>query len=264
MSNENGKSKKERVRSSPYPYYDLEKSLDFVEKIYNQVKLYDVHVDAAIEAMGLSTKSSAGNRAVSSLTLFGLLEQSGQGEDRKVKLTSLAQEIILSRNRYGGKGDKALLRRAALTPNMISHIWGLYSEQGLPNDKVMEMQLLKDNQVIVSNVAVDRIISVTRDSLAYAEVTAEGVDSDDALPENEEEQGEPNDNGSSEMQYQSAPPPSTPPPPTGKQLQDGTFKVYTHPFTSGDVTLTIPVNITPEEMELLQEWIGFMKKTMRR
>ena len=269
MSDEIVETSSKRVRSSPYPFYDLEKSIGLMNNIYSQVKLYEVPIEAAVEAMGFSPKGSTGNRAIAALTLFGLLEQTRKNGQRQVKLTDLSRRIILGQEKYGGKGDIKLLQEAALTPNMISYIWGLYSEQGLPSNTVMELKLLNDDNVIVSNTAVDKVILVVRDTLKYAEIEVEESDAQtdigdeldelqdqDLIEKHKADQHtdtiESTGRGSLEIPYNRSDDP-----------RSDEFRVYTHPFNSGDVTIKIPKRITEEEMDLLQEWIGFMKKTMK-
>lgn len=251
---------RKRVRSSPYPYYDLEKSIELMQKIYNKVKLYEVPIEVAIEAMELSSTSSTGQRAIAALTMFGLLNQTRKGDKRRVKLSELAQQIIRSQTTLGSKGDVRLLKEAALQPgNMVSYVWDLYSEEGLPDDKLIELQLLNSPDVIVSNVAIDRVISVVRKSLEYAELVPSSEDSN-ITPTNNEWQTEEGHNTHSEEWASSY---AKKPPAALADTEKAELKVYTHPFKSGDVKLMLPQNITEEEMDLLQEWIGFMKKTMK-
>ncbi|MEW5985493.1 MAG: hypothetical protein AB1791_02565 [Chloroflexota bacterium] len=249
---ENGDS---RVRSSNYPYFNLKRSVEYLHTLYEREALHQIPVDIAIEHLEMSPDSSIGKRAISSLTIFGLVEQERRGETRFVRISQLGRDIILSGLKAEGQKNPGLLKQAALKPKIVSHIVNKYCENGrLPSDKVLRLQLLDDTDVIVSKVAVDKVISVVKETLDYAEI---GKDSIEETPTEEYappgEEVSLNKNG----QEQESPP--------AKDAKDDErppgFVSNTQVFrlrSGGEVILTIPHSVTDKEMELIKRWVDLM------
>ncbi len=81
---------------------------------------------AAAPTWGYGTKSSGFLQTVAALKQYGLIEDVGSGEDRKIRLTDLARSII-SDTRPGVK--QAALQTAAQTPKLFAE----YIERWVPD-----------------------------------------------------------------------------------------------------------------------------------
>lgn len=124
------KDASKRDRSPKFPYIGLGKAVDRIEVLYSKVKRYEARVADIAKDWGLSPKSSSTDRTVAALQSFGLIEDSGSGDNRKIKLSELGARIIADQR--PGIRD-TLLAEAALKPPIISEYarrWG----GGRPDD----------------------------------------------------------------------------------------------------------------------------------
>lgn len=254
---ENGKYKR-RVRSSPYPYYDLGKCINLIKMIYKQAKLFEIPIEKGIKAMDLSPDSSTGLRAVAALTMFGLLDQRREGDTRQVKISTLGKEIIMSSHIEGGKSDLKLIEKAALKPPIIRHFWERYSETGLPSDQILEIHMLEDDDFIVSNTAVETVIDVFKTTMEYAEllpiiddldhIYEDLNDDEDEVPEDHIETLK-NEKPHQDIIAQNI---SLPP----KKIDN---LVHSYPLGEGrSLQVSFPVDAKEHELELLRNWIKFV------
>ena len=232
-----------RKRSSPYPVYNLEKSIELMTKVYGQAKDFEVPINEGITAMGLSPDSSAGYRAVAALGLFGLLDQRREDDERKVKVSELGLRIYYSSIENGGKPSLDLLREAALNPDIIAYFWGRYSERGLPVDRVLKAHMLGDKEFIVSETAVNKFMNVFKDTVEYAGFM-EDAEADDS-------------NDHSENSDDSAPPPP-------KDQEDNDFgtqesQEFLYTLSDGSVfKMSFPSNLDERSLNTFRSFVNFV------
>ena len=119
-----------RDRSPSFPYVGLEKAVERTKLLFDKAKRHDVRVTDAAADWGLGAKSSATLQTVAALLAFGLIEDSGSGENRKVKVTDAGWRI-LEDGRPGVKNR--LLAEAALKPKLIAEYAETWRE-GRPDD----------------------------------------------------------------------------------------------------------------------------------
>jgi hypothetical protein len=122
MSNENAASTKEasagkRERSPSFPYISLEKAVDRLLPLYTVAKRHDALIADAAKAWDYAAKSSTTLQTVAALLAYGLIEDSGSGDTRKIKVSDLGYKILIDQ-RPGAKEEA--LRQAALTPKLIA------------------------------------------------------------------------------------------------------------------------------------------------
>lgn len=106
-----------RDRSPAFPYIGLAKAVERIEKIYEKAKRYDVRVADIAGDWKLSPKSSSTDRNVAALLSYGLVEESGSGENRKIKLSEIGSRILAD-TRPGVR--EKLLAEAALKPIIVA------------------------------------------------------------------------------------------------------------------------------------------------
>ncbi len=106
-----------RDRSPKFPYIGLSKALERIEVLHGKVKRYDARIADIAKDWDLSPKSSSTDRNVAALQSFGLIEDSGNGENRKIKLSELGARILAD-HRPGVR--ESLLAEAALKPPIIA------------------------------------------------------------------------------------------------------------------------------------------------
>lgn len=117
--------KQPKDRSPSFPYIGLSKALERVEQLYGYAKRFDSRIaDAAKPAWGMGHKSSSTLQTVAALLAYGLIEDSGSGDNRKIKISDLAYRALVDQ-RAGAK--EAALAEAAAKPKLIGEYlstWG--------------------------------------------------------------------------------------------------------------------------------------------
>lgn len=134
------KARRYEGRSPNYPFFDLERSLARSAQLYESEKLHATPVAAALRHWGYSNPGGKAAMTLSSLKQFGLLEDIGRGEGRRVKLTTLAYDIL---NTPHATERDSLVRNAALLPEVHREMWAQYGS-ALPSDSSLEWTLTKD------------------------------------------------------------------------------------------------------------------------
>jgi hypothetical protein len=127
MSNIDDNDDRTRKERSPsYPFISLPKALDRARAFDEAHRRNPTRLAAVAETWGYSSSSSGLLQTASALKAFGLLEDSGRGNDRKIQLTDLAQRILHD-TRPGARD--AAIKEAALKPRLFAE----YADKWLPS-----------------------------------------------------------------------------------------------------------------------------------
>ncbi len=117
--------KRPQDRSPSFPYIGLSKAFERAEALYNYTKRHETRIiDAAKPAWNLGAKSSGTLQTVAALLAYGLIEDNGSGENRKIKVSDATYRAVAD-PRPGTKN--AILAEAALKPKLIAEFyekWG--------------------------------------------------------------------------------------------------------------------------------------------
>lgn len=128
--------------SQRFPFIPLPKALDRVREMYKVAANHEVSVATAGKSWGYSEKSSGVGMTVSALKYFGLIEDVGSNDARKIKLSDAALKIIRD-PREISPDREILIRQAALLPSIHNEIVSKYN--GLPpSDEAFKAYLLLD------------------------------------------------------------------------------------------------------------------------
>lgn len=127
-------------RSPAYPAFALDVALNKVQQFYAVQKHHSVPVDVAMETIGYN-KGGTGLRAISAMLQYGLLEEEGSKEDRKVKITQFTYTLLKTRQDDPEYLD--LLQDAATRPTIYRDLIEHYGNS-LPSDTVIEKYLFKE------------------------------------------------------------------------------------------------------------------------
>lgn len=117
---------KRRERSPSFPFIPLAKAVDRARAMADTHKRSPARLSMVGETWGYAPKSSGLLQTVSALKAFGLLEDVGRGEERKLQLSELAWRLLHD-TRSGSK--EQAIKEAALRPKMIAE----YVTQWLPS-----------------------------------------------------------------------------------------------------------------------------------
>lgn len=80
-----------RERSPDFPYRNLRESVESLSRLYGAAKTNLVPVNVALGRMGISPQSSLAQRATASFLAYGLLDDSGTGKEKQVRVSELGK-----------------------------------------------------------------------------------------------------------------------------------------------------------------------------
>jgi len=174
-----------RVRSPKFPFIDLKTAIERADAFYQSEKRNSASIPVAMKAWGYNDKSSGGLQTVSALKEFGLMEDSGSGDGRRVKLTDRALRINLDK-REDSQDRSKLIKEAALLPKIHSSLWQQHQGE-LPSDNNLRHYLLFDYETPFNENTVEDFIAQFRATLAFAKLTASDSISSDVGDKDEAE-----------------------------------------------------------------------------
>lgn len=127
--------KGQRQRSPSYPYVSLPVAIDRLRAFYAVNKRYEALIADSAQPWNMKATSSSVLRNVAALVAFGLLEESGSAETRKIRVSDAGWKILHEERQ---EQKDRLIVDAALKPKAIADCflkWGV-SGDGRPGDKV--------------------------------------------------------------------------------------------------------------------------------
>lgn len=238
-----------RERSPNFPYLGLGAAIELTKTLYEAAKNSEVRVVDIAEPWGLSPKSGSLGRYASAASQYGLIDASGSGEKRRIRISTTGRRIIED-NRPGVRED--LCREAALKPAIIREVfrgsdrisaWG----HDRPIDTMAESALIFD--LSFTSDAAKRFLSVFDETISYVpkiEVAPESEPEVESGSTTEDDLSHGDSGNASALQ-------SPPTPATSMQLSTELNKIV---FKSeGDGTISISARVDKDGLAILEEKI---------
>jgi hypothetical protein len=163
--------KQGKARSPAYPAVPLPTAIDSARKLWTAQRKQEAHIDSALKALGYTARSGTALRALSALGQYGLIDESGSKDARKIRLSESAQDILLLNDADPRKGEA--IKRAALLPTIYAALWERYGAQP-PDDDAIRPYLTRDKNYNES--VVDRVLANYRGTLEFAKLDKIGDD----------------------------------------------------------------------------------------
>jgi hypothetical protein len=133
MSEESEPKQKRRAGRSPaYPNLTIQKALDQAKALHRAEGDYAAPLTSAMASWGYSAKSSGARQTLATLRYYGLIDVTGDGDARKVKVSDIGRRILLDQ-REDQSEKKALIRKVALNPTIHKALYDQYPT-GLASD----------------------------------------------------------------------------------------------------------------------------------
>lgn len=190
MSETNQVPQQKRERSPNFPYISLGKALDRLEVLFTKAKRHEVRVADIAGDWKLKATSGSTDRNVAALLAYGLIEDSGTGDSRKIKISENGWRI-LEDGRPGVR--EKMLADAALKPAIIQQYASLWSE-GRPDDTHALSQLKFEGGFTSDGAA--QFLRVFDETIRFTEAVES--DKNTATGDQEERENEP-ENGAEQM-----------------------------------------------------------------
>jgi hypothetical protein len=169
-----------RQRSPRYPAIPLDEALERVRALYRRERRNATPIPTVAEHWGLAPKSSLVGVTVGSLKQYGLVEDDGGGQARRIRLTEAAVRIITD-EREDSSDRTRLIREAALKPELHRDLWDQFAESGLPSDSSLAHELRWNRNF--TDAGIKDFVKQFRQTVAFA-----GLQSFDRAVESEADQ----------------------------------------------------------------------------
>ena len=239
-----------------------------MRKVWEEEKRNPAPVSSILTHWEYKPKSSGGLQAIASLKRFGLLEEQGSGDQRTLKLSQLALDILkfetVDPTEFAGQ-----LKAAALHPKFHSYLWKKYGVE-MPSEKTLEAHFIFD--LHFPEDTAKAFIKEYKETIAFAKLEAS-----DTVQESDSELFDPEDpaNGTSPPPTSKPPAaptpplaagfggffPSAPPTPPEKPVTpplNPALKYYPIPTDIGDAW--IPMGMSEDDFKLLGDALLLFKK----
>lgn len=249
--------KKPRNRSPEHPAFGLQKAIERALTLYEAEHFSYANKATAMGHWGYGPKSSSGGRTLAALIHFGLLDEEGSKESRRVCISPLAKEILLREE--GSAERRQALKGAALTPKIYSSLWDEVGGSGrLPSDRELRFKL--EMEWNFNPTVIDRFISDFRSTLQLANLLGNGLDSgfDDPSESPEDERTGARSPGgvpSSTKQRERAMPSVQE---SKQQVRDLTIPL----IGGGMAVLSTPVPLSEDNFVLMQTFLETFKQSL--
>ncbi|MEP7043845.1 MAG: hypothetical protein ABI843_12330 [Dokdonella sp.] len=153
------------ARSIAYPFITLEAALTRVHQFWQGERKNAAPLSSAAKHWDYGEKSSGGRQTVSALLQFGLLMDEGSKENRVVRLTDRAIDLVILPP--DDPKRKQLIEAAARSPRIYNELLSKWPE--LPSDHTLKYFLIKDKNF--NPKSVDGFVKDFRSTIRYAEIS---------------------------------------------------------------------------------------------
>lgn len=247
-----------RGRGPSYPALAVDQAIGKAQQFWTHEKRGAAPVSAAAKHWGYTETSSSGKVAIAALLHYGLIEASGANENRMVRLTSRALDIILDSDTSPKR--RAAVQDAVKTPKIYGEILTKWSPFELPSDQTLRFFLLREKGF--NDGSVDSFIKDFRRSVEYAQFGVE----DSVTPTLEME-------SPSESQPQHSVPAGIVPmagSATGSSRAVGVLQVLpgtkqdTFTLDEGTVVLQWPSQMSAHSYDDFKDWIELQLRKIKR
>jgi hypothetical protein len=170
------------------PFLKLEDAIERARTLYQKAKRGAINVATAASYLGYSPKASSFSLTIAAIKKYGMIIDEGSSEDRRVRLSDLAIQILADTRDVSPDRD-AKIRHAALLPKAHRELWERFGHD-CPDDETLEIYLKLEKGYTED--AARNAVKVYRATILYAclheggvlgDVTADDADADSAVPE---------------------------------------------------------------------------------
>ena len=137
---ESEKKRRQAGRSPAYPVMPVDKAIEQARALYKQERDILAPLPSALAAWGYGPKSSGGRQTLATLKYYGLIDVTGEGDDRRIKVSDTARRIILD-EREDDTERRQLIRTVALLPSAHKLMFKDYGSS-LPSDGTVQYDLI--------------------------------------------------------------------------------------------------------------------------
>ncbi|WP_192356970.1 hypothetical protein [Mesorhizobium mediterraneum] len=172
-------------RSPSFPFISLRKAVERAKQVLDAHKREAARLATVAPTWGYAAKSSGLLQTVAALKQYGLIEDSGSGEERRIKLSDLGRRILTD-ERPGAK--EPALKEAARNPRLFAEYIDRWAGD-FPDDRHCISELSLDRGFTPE--AAKTFVKVLRITIKYAGiVSSDGLSSYQDVDASDREQEE--------------------------------------------------------------------------
>ena len=159
-----------RVESDQrFPFVSLEKAIERARQLYEaDHRGGEISVGVAFAAWQYSEKSSGGFQTTAALKMYGLVEDIGAKDSRKLKLTKSALNYFRD-EREDVRAN--LLQEFAVSPPLLATLWRQWGATP-PSDMIARSHLKVDRNLSEQNARA--VLGIYKDNLVFANLKGDG------------------------------------------------------------------------------------------
>lgn len=178
MTDQDAKTKFDR--SPKYPFISLRKAEERAKTFWAKHRKEGARVATVADTWGYGVKSSGLQQTVGALKQYGLLDDAGSGESRKVQLTDLGIRLVAD-NRPGAR--EGALKEAAMRPRLFQEYRRWIDDPPSEAHCLSELELDRG----FNPLAARTFWRALMDTAAYAGLREGGLSEDEGDEETQEE-----------------------------------------------------------------------------
>ena len=172
-------------RSPSFPFISLRKAVERAKQILDAHRRETTRLATVAPTWGYAAKSSGLLQTVAALKQYGLIEDSGSGEERRIKLSDLGRRILTD-ERPGAK--EPALKEAARNPRLFAEYIDRWADD-FPDDRHCISELSLDRGFTPE--AAKTFVKVLRITIKYAGIAgSDGLSSNPDVDASDREQEE--------------------------------------------------------------------------
>ena len=157
-------TKRKRQSRPRFPFITLRKAIARAEQLEKLAGDHPVQVLDAKSAWGYSASSSGGTQTIAALKAYGLLEESSNGNARKLILTDDAIRYFRDERE---DVRTSLRKKFAFSPKAMAEMFAEW-RSGLPSDIVARSHLKVEKEF--TEKAVEEFLVIYKDNLAFSDL----------------------------------------------------------------------------------------------
>ena len=159
----------QRKRSPAYPAFKLKKAIGQARRLYAAEDRRFAPLESVAEHWSTKATNSGFLLTIATLKQYGLLEEEGANENRRVRITEFARELL----EYPENSPEwdAAIQKAALLPTIHKELWDKYGGN-LPSDSSLRVYLVRERQPKTYHPDhVHALIARFRDAISFAKLS---------------------------------------------------------------------------------------------
>jgi hypothetical protein len=203
-------------RSPAYPYLSVDEAIEKARVVYQHEKRNAAPADAIVTHWGYKPTTSNGRMCVAALKKYGLMEEAGSANNRLLRLSRLALDILLLDEKEHYQQRLKAIQESALMPKIHSELWQRWGAE-LPSTPSMRAYLIRERDF--NDSYADQFIKQYRRTISFARLDTEGT----IGAEDEYDEDQPQTPEASMQPAPPNPPAAVAPAHPGNTTQVGTF-----------------------------------------